>query len=243
MKAKIILIAGIILSTVLSSCVSIMTRTETDIHTISERDTIFSYEQKNAPGNQDMGVVYPSSRTFKSERRLYQRDSIVERKYPDFIRLGVFESVGLIGSASGESSYGTGMFGIFPDFINLKSDYSGDSGKLFSGGIYRIGVGEWRLRWFKDAPNWTFGTSMIEFLIPSAKKQNTLSSIFPLYIRKRYYLRNSIYCICPFFRNWLVSFTICQFIWIFGYRIIRRAKSKGLCWISSRSKFQRSISG
>lgn len=192
MKAKIILIAGIILSTVLSSCVSIITRTETDIHTISERDTIFAYEQKNAPGNQDMGVVYPSSRTFKSERRLYQRDSIVERKYPDFIRLGVFESVGLIGSGAGESSFGTGMFGIFPDLINLKSSYSGDTGKLFSGGIYRIGVGEWRLRWFRDSPNWTYGTSVIEFLIPSAKKENTLSSIFPFYIRKRYFLREEI---------------------------------------------------
>lgn len=189
MKTKILL-SAIILSMLLISCGSFSTRTERDVYTISERDTLSLTEQKNAPGVRNFGVVYPSSKVFMSNRSVIQRDSVVERDYPDFIRLGVFESVGLIGSSK-DNKAGTGLFGVFPDFENLKNSYQGQSNKTFSGGIYRIGVGEWRLRWFRDAANWTFGTSMLEILMPEARIEKTLTSIFPVQLKKRYYIYES----------------------------------------------------
>ncbi|MGA2298762.1 MAG: hypothetical protein ABSG15_14540 [FCB group bacterium] len=178
------------LSTALWGCFNI-TRTETDVYTISERDTTISSYDKNTPGGRDNGIVYPSSRTYKAERSLLQRDSTVDRLYPNFIRLGVFESVGLMGSSSGRP-FGTGMFGVFPDFNNLRGSFTGKANAVFGGGLYRLGIGEWRLRWFRDAANWTYGTSAFEAIIPQARTEYSLMSTFPLYIRKRYYLREEI---------------------------------------------------
>ncbi len=189
MKNQILLISAII-SVLIAGCSSFSTRVEKDIYTISERDTLTIREQKNLPGLRDNGIIYPSSRAINTSRTVIQRDSVVEREYPDFIRLGIFESVGLIGSGK-ENSAGTGVFGIFPDLENLKSTYKGNSSKVFNGGIYRFGVGEWRLRWFRDASNWTFGTNMLEIMMPDARVERTLTSIFPLYLRKRFYVSES----------------------------------------------------
>jgi hypothetical protein len=167
------------------------TRIEKETYTITDKDSVHTYFAKNAPGNRDNGVIYPSSRTFASEKDLVQHDSIVEREYPDFIRMGVFESVGLMLSGS-DYGYGTGLFGVYPDFDNLRSDYRGKSGTTFPGGIYRIGIGEWRLRWFRDDPNWTIGTSGLEVLMPDARGEKTLVSAMPIYIRKRFYLSEDI---------------------------------------------------
>lgn len=180
-----------IIAAILSSCSMIQTRVETDVYTITERDTTYSNLVQNAPENRDNGVIYPSSRVFLNERNVLQRDSIVPREYPDFIRLGLFETVGLMGTSS-DHGLGVGMFGIFPDFTNLTDTNTGKKGALFSGGIYRIGIGEFRLRWFRDAKNWTIGTSIIEVLVPSAVTEHTLFSYLPLYLRKRYYLREEI---------------------------------------------------
>jgi hypothetical protein len=164
------------------------TRTEIDTYTISQRDTTINYYDKNTPGGRDNGIVYPSSRTYKAERNIMQTDSVVTREYPDFIRLGLFESVGLIGSGP-TNSIGTGLFGVYPD---LKGLFSNSKGGLFNGGIYRFGIIERRLRWFRDAKNWTWGFGGVEFIIPDAVSENALISIAPFYLRKRYFLREEI---------------------------------------------------
>lgn len=183
----------------LSSCVStITTRTEEDVYTITKVDTTTKDVARNQPGTtRDGGVIYPSSRTVETKRTLVQSDSTVERQYPDFIRLGLFESIGLIGSASSGKGIGTGIFGIYFDPLDFLSDkIEGKSDKIFGGGIYRFGIYEYRLRWFRDAANWTIGSSGIELIYPEASNEKTLMSVLPLYIRKRYYLREDIPYFC-----------------------------------------------
>lgn len=188
---KILLIILPFVLVILSGCGTLSTRNERDIYTITDRDTTTFAEVKNAPGNRDNSIIFPSSRTFTTNRNVTQRDSLIERAYPNFIRLGVFESLGLIGGDKNHA-LGTGMFGIFPEFDKFKNTYQGDSSKLFTGGIYRLINGEWRLRWFKDSPNWTLGTSAVEIIAPDARLEKTLVSFLPLYIRKRFYLSESI---------------------------------------------------
>ncbi len=174
----------------LAGCVS-YERVEQDVYTITERDTTSRSYVANAPGNRDNGLIYPSSRVVRSDREITHRDSTVERHYPDFIRLGLFEGIGIVGG-SNSHAIGTGLFGVFPDFDKLDGTWRGSSSKLFSGGIYRLGIGEWRLRWFRDAKNWTVGTSAVEFILPDARSEKYLASIAPLYLRKRYFLREEI---------------------------------------------------
>ncbi len=172
-----------------SGCAS-LTREEVDTFTITEIDTTFTNFVKNSPSNGDNGVVFPSSREILVERNLTQRDSTFTRYYPDFIRLGFFEAIGTIG---GDSDYGigTGLFGIFP-MSNLSNSYRGEKDKIFTGGIYRIGISETRLRWFRDAPNWTIGTNFLEFILPDSRGENMLIGLLPIYVRKRFYLREEI---------------------------------------------------
>jgi hypothetical protein len=118
-------------------------------------------------------------------------DSIVEREYPDFIRLGLFEGVGLFGG-DGNHALGAGLFGVHPELGNLTDGFRGNSDALVPGGLYRIGIMEYRLRWFRDAKNWTVGTSLYEAIIPDARGENMLTSVFPIYFRKRYYLDETI---------------------------------------------------
>ncbi len=175
----------------LSGCASYHTRTEEDVHTISDIDTTTVSFVQNAPGNRDNGIVYPSSRSIRSQRYLLQRDSIVTRSYPDFVRLGLFESIGIIGGDP-DYSIGTGLFGVFADQKNLVETFRGEKGNIFSGGIYRIGIGEWRLRWFRDAADWTLGYHLFEAIVPDARGEKSLTSMLTPYIRKRFYLRRKI---------------------------------------------------
>ena len=197
----IILTAGIIIS--LMSCGQ--TRIEEDVYTITMRDTTYQRFVNNAPGNRDNGEIFPSSRTFKNERDMLQFDSLVTRKYPDFIRYGLFESVGLIGTSS-DKGMGVGLFGVYPDFEDLNPKYYGDKDALFTGGIYRIGFFENRLRWFRDAKNWTWGFNALEVIAPSALTVEQLWGICSGYLRKRYYLRDKI----PY-----IAFTISSGIGLF----------------------------
>ncbi len=191
MKSTIISIfANVILVLSIVSCGTI-TRTERDVHTITDKDTLVTYHVTNHPGNRDNGVIYPSSKVVMPERLLDQQDSVVERYYPDFIRLGLFESVATIGG-NNDFSIGTGLLGIFPDFDKLADTYRGNKDYFFTGGIYRIGIIEHRLRWFRDSKNWTIGTHGVEFIIPDARGEKMLMSVLPLYLRKRYYLREEI---------------------------------------------------
>ncbi len=194
---RVILIAAM-LALFAQSCMFFrVTRTETDTYTVSDLDTTIVNYVQNDPGNRDNGVIYPSSRAVRVTRNLVQEDSIVEKHYPDFIRIGLFESVGTLGGNS-ENAIGTGLFGAYPEFLNVDEFYRGnpDESYIFPGGIYRFGIGEWRLRWFRDAPDWTIGTHMFEAIIPDARMEKSLMTIFPLYIRKRFYLDRDIPYIC-----------------------------------------------
>ncbi len=167
------------------------TRTETDAYTINERDTTYTYYANNSPNNRDNGIIHPSTKSVKVERETISRDSIIEREYPDFIRLGLFESVGIIGGNS-DYAINTGMFGLFPDIGKVDAGFRGENATSFTGGIYRLGIMEYRLRWFRDSKNWTIGTSLFETLIPEARAENILMSALPIYVRKRYYLSEEI---------------------------------------------------
>lgn len=190
-----IVVAGCVLVVyvILQSCA---TRTERDIYTITERDTTFREIVTNAPGDRDNGVIFPSSRTIEVQHTTITRDSAVEREYPNFIRLGVFESAGFFATGAGKNGIGTGLFGVYglldPDFGLDVSSSSKTRDVFFTGGLYRLGIGEWRLRWFRDAENWTIGTSLVEVLAPEANKDKILVSSFPVYVRKRYFLREEI---------------------------------------------------
>lgn len=188
MKKIILLFLSLLLSIYLNSCV---TRTETDLYTISDLDTTYVYHVRNAPENEDRGVVFPSSKVVEYQRNLIQHDSIVERYYPDFIRFGLFEAVGTYGGDA-DYSIGTGLLGVFPDFGKLDENFRGDEGKFGTGGIYRLGIIEKRIRWFRDSPNWTIGTHGIELIMPDARLEKSLLSIAPLYLRKRWYLSEKI---------------------------------------------------
>ena len=174
----------------LYSCTS-LTRTEEDILTISEIDTNTVYQVQNVPGNRDNGVIFPSSRVVKKERDLVQRDSILKRHYPNFIRAGFFESIGTIGGSS-EHGLGTGLFGVMPDFFNLSKTFRGETNKIFTGGIYRLGIFEWKLNIFEESPSWTYGIHTMEFIMPDARGEQMLFGISPFYIRKRIFLRDEI---------------------------------------------------
>jgi hypothetical protein len=191
---KKIILSGLVILTLAAmwGCTGLQTRTEIDHYTIAVKDTTTLYDQMNAPGNRDNGIIYPSSRTIKSERYTLLKDSTVEREYPNFIRLGLFESVGLIGSGSKGNSGDYGPFAIFPNIEHFNTKDQGTSNGLFQGAIWRFGISELRLRWFRDAKNWTIGTSALEIIKPDAKIENTLISYFPLNLRKRWYLSEKI---------------------------------------------------
>ncbi len=76
-----------------------------------------------------------------------------------------------------------------PNFKNLSKSYRGESGKIFTGGIYRLGIFEWKLNIFEDSPSWTYGTIGYEAIIPDGRGENILISIAPFYIRKRIFFK------------------------------------------------------
>lgn len=171
------------------------TRIEKDIYTITEADTTIAERVTNQPGDRDNGVIYPSSRTVTTSRKVLQRDSVAERTYPNFIRLGLFEGVGTIGSATeGAHSTNTGLFGLFHDIDEtfFKAEKDTSKSRLFSGEIYRIGITEWRLRIFDEDPGWSWGVTAYEFIRPDDGPNHTLSGAGVLSLRKRFYLKNTI---------------------------------------------------
>ncbi len=190
MKSVYLSVIIIITTITIVGCGSI-TRTETDVFSDVKRDTTVITQNVNHPGNRDNGVIYPSSKVVQIEHDVNMQNYEVERHYPNFIRFGLFEGVGLIGSSS-KNKIGAGLFGVFPDFANLRDDFRGTDSKFFSGGLYRLGIFEWRLRWFKDSQDWTYGFSGMEFILPNAKGEEVLVGIAPLYIRKRYFIKSDI---------------------------------------------------
>ncbi len=184
---------AVLASIVIVGCGS-YTRTERDIYTITHMDTVVTDRVRNQPGDRDNGIIYPSTRTVTLERTMVQSDSVVERHYPAFIRLGLFEGIGTIGSAiDGAKSTYTGIFGVFYDVDRLFNSMQPDTTEsaTFSGYINRIGIGEWQLPWFND-PDWTWGVTAVEYLQPDNRAEHRLVGAGVLTINKRFYLSDKI---------------------------------------------------
>lgn len=162
-----------------------LTRVERDVYTLVDYDTLFQTQLRNPPGEPNRGVLFPSMRQTTIEHRVVLRDSIVERHYPNFIRFGLFESAGLIGTASSGNSFNAGLFGLFPDLDRSSSTGSG----TFTGAWYRFGIVEYRFPWFRNARDWSVGTVLVELIPLSRHDRELLGGILPLYIRKRWYFR------------------------------------------------------
>ncbi len=180
-----------LLALLISSCVPEYTRDEVDTFKVIQQDTTYTYFVKNAPGNRDRGIVSPSSKVIESKRFIDEKDSSEKRTYPDFIRIGLFEACGIIGGSTNNST-GLGLFGIHPNLGELNPSYTGKSGNFFTGGIYRIGIVEARLRPFKNSTNWSWGTNAFEFIAADAKSENFLYSVAPIYVKKRIFLSETI---------------------------------------------------
>lgn len=171
------------------------TRTERDIFTITNSDTVVTERTQNQPGDRDHGIIYPSTRSITMARTVVQHDSTVDRHYPAFIRLGLFEGIGLIGSAvDGANSSYTGLFGVYYDINRILFGGNVDTAQsaIFSGYIYRFGIGEWKLNWFDNDPGWSWGVNTIEMLRPDGNHEHALLGIGVLTINKRIYMRSLI---------------------------------------------------
>lgn len=191
-RSRLILIASSIAAVLLVGCGSI-TRTEKDVYTITKIDTTVIEQVRNQPGERDNGIIYPSSRTIVMERNMVQRDSVVEREYPNFIRLGLFEGIGLIGSGLGGESVNAGLFGLYFDIDRiLTQKRQSTEGNIFKGSIYRFGIGEWKLHWFDDEPGWSYGFTAWELIRPDDDLGHYLNGAGVLNIKKRWYLKNTI---------------------------------------------------
>ena len=177
---------------VLPGCYTI-TRTEEDLYTITQSDTTIRENVLNTPGDRENGTIYPTPRTIEITREYVQRDSTVERHYPAFLRFGGIEAASLFAIGGETTGAGNGLFGLY-DLLTINRT---DDTKTFTGSLYRIMPYEIRLRWFDDSPNWTIGTAGVELLqrqLDSSAKYDSdeqLIGIAPIYIRKRYFLRDS----------------------------------------------------
>ncbi len=175
------------------SC-ALLNRSESDIYKVTIKDSLYVYNTPDKEEIQSKGVLAPIQTREVHKRSQISYDSVESRHYPAFMRAGLFEGIGLItGSTSG---IGTGLFGVYPELKKLSLTYRGEKGKIFGGGIYRLGILEYRLRWFEDSPNWTIGTVGAEFILPNSKAENMLMSYFPIYIKKRFFLKETLPYVC-----------------------------------------------
>ncbi|MBC8145098.1 MAG: hypothetical protein H7X80_05890, partial [bacterium] len=184
-----ILLCILALLPLLTGCFAI-TRTETDLYTITIRDTTIREDAVNPPGEREGGTIYPSPRSVDISRRYLQRDSVDNRYYPAYLRFGGIEAMSFFSPGTETAGAGNGLFGLFDLMtVRLTSDSS-----LFGGYFYRIMPYEARLRWFDDAPNWTLGTGAEIFIrkLDSSSRLNPgeyLFSILNGYLRHRIFLR------------------------------------------------------
>ncbi|MBS1561885.1 MAG: hypothetical protein JSS89_09790 [Bacteroidetes bacterium] len=190
---RILFAVGALLMSALVGCSS-FTRTEKDVHTITRHDTVVTERVQNPPGDRANGVIYPSSRVISYDRNVLQHDSVVTREYPNFIRLALFESVGLAFSGQGGHSLNRGVFGIQFDIDEYLFGNPPDttSSQLFVGAIYRFGIAEWRLRWFDDDPDWSWGITAYELMQPDASSDHRLTGVGVLSVKKRFRIHDKI---------------------------------------------------
>ncbi len=91
---KINIIVICVLVILFTGCSFSISRIESDKYTLTEVDTTVYTDVKNLPGNgRDNGTIYPSPRVSNSTRRYLQTDTIVERRYPNFLRFGIIEGI------------------------------------------------------------------------------------------------------------------------------------------------------
>lgn len=186
----ILVLCIVVASAALGGCFSI-TRVESDLYTITNRDTTIRETVRNIPGERDNGTIYPSTRSVEITRNYVQRDSTVERNYPAFLRYGGVEAAGFIAGGASTDGGGNGLFGLY----NLLSGKFPEDTKLFDAYMYRLVPYEVRLRAFDDAPDWTLGTAAYEqFIIQRDSSaviasNESLSGVLPIYVRKRFFFR------------------------------------------------------
>jgi hypothetical protein len=189
----IVLVAGIFLQ----SCMfDLHKRTEENIYTKTYRDTTYTHYVHDAPGNEDGGVIHPSTSTIVQERDLINSyDSVLTWTYPDYIRLGLFEAIGVWG---GDDNYNLakGPFGAFPNPIpTTSSDYRKSREGVVTGAIYRFGIYEDRLR-----PKWkgeeiqglSYGVHIFEWIIPDAREEMEMIGFPAYYINWRHYFSREV---------------------------------------------------
>lgn len=166
-----------------------LTRVERDTYTILQRDTTWYTDYHNPPGETPRGVLFPNARKEELRYGATFYDSVVERYYPNFIRLGLFESVGLLGVSSTAEGHLWGLFGLFPELLNA-SNNTNPTSALFTGAWYRFGVMEYHFPWFFQSRDWSVGSVGLEVFALSQYKEKWAAGLLPLYIRKRWYMRD-----------------------------------------------------
>lgn len=193
----------ILLSVLLVGCGAI-TRMERDEFTITTKDTLVTTTVANVPGERNNGIIFPSSKSVVVQRELLQHDSIVIREYPAFIRMGIFEAVGIRAFGQPGASTHAGLFGIFPEVDKLlfSKPNADTSAAFFTGGIYRLGVMEWPLHWFNGAKDWSWGITALELVRPTTDSRTWLTGTSLFSLQKRYYLKDDVVriAITPFAR-------------------------------------------
>lgn len=190
MTCRYIIALAAVASAALAGCFSI-TRVETDLYTITHRDTTIRETLNNVPGERDNGTIYPSTRGVEITRNYITRDSTVERYYPAFLRYGGVEVAGFLAPGSSSTGDGNGLFGLY-DLLSAKEP---DGSKIFGAYMYRLMPFEAQLRAFNDAPDWTLGTAAYERFIlqrdslPDIASDESLAGVLPVYVRKRFFFR------------------------------------------------------
>jgi hypothetical protein len=169
---------------------SIVTRTEKELYTHTRHDTTTTIEYPNAPG--ERGIMYPSNRSIVTQRKLEQYDSTTERRYPNFIRFAAFETAGLIATGPSDKAVSGGIFGIFFDPNETFSTRIAPKSSLFTGMLSRVATIELPLYWMDETPTWSIGTSLVELFQLEATNDRAIAGVFPVYLRKRYFLRDAI---------------------------------------------------
>jgi hypothetical protein len=184
---------SLVIGLLIQSC-ALLNRSESDIYKVTVNDSLYIYNSTQKEEVEKKGVLAPIETKEIHKRKEVSYDSVESRQYPAYMRAALFESIGIITGT--KSGIGTGLFGIFPNLKKLSLEYRGERGKIFGGGIYRLGILEYRLRWFEDSPNWIIGTDCAEFILPNSKAENILFSYFPIYIKKRFYLKETLPYLC-----------------------------------------------
>jgi hypothetical protein len=187
------LLSAFAVATGLQGCIT-FTRTERDVYTVTQRDTTIREDVNNAPGQRDNGTIYPSPGSVEILRSYVQKDSVVTRYYPAFLRAGIFEAASFLTAGGSSKGSGNGLFGVY-DLLTGKRT-SGT--KTFGANMYRLLFYEWRLRWFQDSPNWTIGLVGWEQFIRQKDSSvslgpgESLTGVMAGYVRKRFFLREEV---------------------------------------------------